>query len=132
MKPACQLVFFPVCPDAWKGHLPVEEVFLCDQHACLAKYLGKALPFFALGFRLLLAHGNVERIAKLTIEEDFQRGLARLTLDVEPVDRVDQLKQRIKRRGHFLDLGKHVCRSVRLGNLRVGQPLNDLHLGCRS
>ncbi len=72
--------------------MPVEEVFFYDQHARLAKYLGKALSLFALVLRLLLAHGDVERIAKLTIEEDFQRVLARLILDVEPVDRVDQLQ----------------------------------------
>ncbi len=60
--------------------MPIEEVFLCDQFAGVAQYLGKSLICLALDFRVAFSHCDSQRIAKLAVEEHLERGFPSLVL----------------------------------------------------
>ncbi len=64
---------------------------------------------------------------QLAVEKGVQRGLVLLCLRVEPVDRVNKREEGVERGGHLAHFFEDQFRALRLGDLGVGQPLDDLH-----
>ena len=76
--------------------------------------------------RLPLGDGDL--VAEHAIEPLEERGLDRSSSgDSQPVERVKERHERVQGSGHLGDFGEDVGGAVRLGDLGVREPLDDLH-----
>ena len=92
VEPTIQQVIFPIGPDTRESDLPIEEVFFGNQSSCFFEYFSKPLVGVTFDPGIAFAHGNGQRITKLPVEKDFQRGFSRLVLDADPFQRVDKFQ----------------------------------------
>ena len=122
VEAAGQLRSFPVRPHAGECHLPVQETLTGYQSQGIHQK-GK------VGIRRisLLPLGDVDLIAEHTIQPLEKRGLDLTLSDAQPVKGVKKRHEGVQGSGHLRDFGEDVGRAVRLGDLGVRQPFDDLH-----